>query len=62
MGAYATKVAKNFNNQYSQKFLDSTKKSTTDLIKTASKRAIQKAAETSSDLIGSKIANKITKA
>ena len=62
MGTYATKVTKNLSNQYSQKLLDSTKMSTTDSIKTASKRAIQKAAETSSDLVGSKIANKIAKA
>ena len=39
----ATKVAKNIimNNKYRQN-LDSTKKSTTDAIKTASKRAVQK--------------------
>ena len=33
----------------------------TDVLKTASKRAIQKSAESSGDLIGNKIANKITK-
>ena len=32
---------KNLNNKYGQKLLDSAKKSTTDAIKTASKRAIQ---------------------
>ena len=42
------------------KLLDSAKKSTTDAIKTASKRAIQKAADATSDLIGNKIADKIT--
>ena len=36
------------------------KKSTTDAIKTASKRAIQKTAEATSDLIGNKIAGQIT--
>ena len=36
------------------------KKTTTDAIKTASKRAIQKTAEATGDLIGSKIAYKIT--
>ena len=36
------------------------KKSATDAIKTASKRAIQKTAEVTGDLIGSKIADKIT--
>ena len=35
------------------------KKSTTVAIKTASKRAIQKTAETTVDLIGNKIADKI---
>ena len=46
--------------KYSQKLLDSAKKSTTDAIKTASKRAIQKTAEVTGDLIGNKIAYKIT--
>ena len=36
------------------------KKSTTDAIKTTSKRAIQKTAEAIGDLIGNKIADKIT--
>ena len=60
MGTNATKVAKNLNDKYSQKFLDTTKKSTTDTIKTPSKRAIQKTAEATGDLIGNKIADKIT--
>ena len=47
-------------NKYGQKLLDSAKKSTTDVIKTASKRAVQKTAEVKSDLIGNKIADKIT--
>ena len=42
------------------KLLDSAKKSTTDAIKTASERAIQKTAEATRDLIGNKIADKIT--
>ena len=42
------------------KNFDSAKKSTTDAIKTASKRAIQKTAEATGDLIGNKIADKIT--
>ena len=41
-------------------FLIVQKKSTTDAIKTASKRAIQKIAEATGDLIGNKIADKIT--
>ena len=36
------------------------KKSATDVIKTASKRAIQKTAEATGDLIGNKIADKIS--
>ena len=43
-----------------QKLLDSTKKSATDAIKTASKRAIQKTTEATGDLIGNKIADKTT--
>ena len=42
IGTHATKVAKNMTNKYSQKLLDSAKKSTTDAIKTASKRTIKK--------------------
>ena len=60
MGRHANKVAKSLSNKYSQKLLDSAKKSTTDAIKTASKRAIQKTAEATGDLIGNKIADKIT--
>ena len=44
------------NNKYGQKLIDTAKKSTTDAIKTASKRATQKTAEATSDLIGNKIA------
>ena len=44
-----------------QKLLDHAKVSATDAFKTASKRAIQKTAEESCDLIDNKIANKITK-
>ena len=47
-------------NKYSQKLLDSAKKSTTDAIKITSKRAIQKTVEATSDLIGNKIADKVT--
>ena len=60
IGAHATKVAKNLSNKYSQKLLDSVKKSTTDAIKPASKREIQRTAEATVDLIGNKIADKIT--
>ena len=47
-------------NNYSQKLLDRANKSTTDAMKTASKRAIQKTADATGDLIGNKIADKIT--
>ena len=41
--------------KYSQKLVDSAKKSTTDAIKTASKRAIQKTAEATGYLTGKKL-------
>ena len=53
-------MGKNLSNKYGQKILYSAKKSTTDVIKTASKRAIQKTAEATGDLIGNQIADKIT--
>ena len=53
-------MGKNLSNKYGQKHFDSAKKSTTDAIKTASKRAIQKTAEATGDLIGNKYADKIT--
>ena len=53
-------MGKRLSNKYGQKLLDSAKKSTTDAIKTASKRAIQKTAEATGDLIGNKIADRIT--
>ena len=51
--------AKNMSNKYGQKLFDTAKRSTTDVIKTASKRGIQKSAEATGDLIGNKIADKI---
>ena len=60
IGTHATKVAKNMSNKYSQKLLNSAKKSTTDAIKTASNREVKKATEATGDLIGNKIANKMT--
>ena len=47
LGAYATKVVKNLNNKYGQKLADSAKKSATNALKIAGKRAIQKTAEAS---------------
>ena len=43
------------------KSFDHAKRSTTDSLKISSKRVIQKTAEATDDLIGNKIANKITK-
>ena len=52
--------ARNLNNKYGQKLADSAKKSATDAFKIASKRAIQKVAEATGDLVDNKIADKIT--
>ena len=57
--SFAKNMGKSLSNKYSQKLLDSAKKSTTDAIKTDSKRVIQKTAEATGDLIGNKIADKI---
>ena len=53
-------MGRNLSNKYSRKLLDSAKTSTTDAIKTASKRAIQKTAQATGYLIGNKIVDKIT--
>ena len=58
--SFAKNMGKNLSNKYRQKLLDSAKTSTTEAIKTGSKRAIQKTAEATGDLIGNKIADKIT--
>ena len=58
--SFAKNMGKSLSNRYGQKLLDSAKKSTADAIKTASKRAIQKAPEATGDVIGNKIADKIT--
>ena len=47
--------------KYGQKLIYHAKQSATDTLKTASKRAIQKTAEATGDLIGHKIADKITR-
>ena len=51
-------LARSMSNKYGKKLVDTAKKSATDAIKTASKRAIQKTAEATGDLIGNKIADK----
>ena len=57
--SFAKKICKSLSNKYGQKLLDSSKKSTTDAINTASKIAIQNTAEATSDFLGNKIADKI---
>ena len=57
--SFAKNMGKGLSNKYGQKLLDSTKISTTDAIKTASTTAIQKTAEATGNLIGSKIADKV---
>ena len=58
--SFAKNMGKVLSNKYGQKLLDSAKKSITDAIKTGSKRASQKTAEATRDLIGKKVADKIT--
>ena len=58
--SFPKNIGKSLDNKYGQKLLNSAKKSITDAKKTASKRAIQKRAEATGDLIGNKIADKIT--
>ena len=53
--SFPKNMGKNLNNKYGQKLLDSAKKK-----KTAWKRASQKTAKATGDLIGNKIADKIT--
>ena len=59
--SFAKNLSKSLSNKYGQKLLDSVKKCTADAITTASKRAIQKTAEATGDLIGNKIADKNNK-
>ena len=49
-------INKSLNCKYNQKLLDHAKQSATDAFKTSSKRVMQKTAETTSDLIGNKLA------
>ena len=52
--------ARSMSNKYGKKLVDSATKFATDAIETASKRAIQKTAEATGDLVGNKSAHKIT--
>ena len=53
-------LARSMSNKYGKKLIDTAKKSATDAIKTVSKRAIQNTAEATDELVGNKIADKIT--
>ena len=53
-------MGKRLSIKYGQKLLDSAKISTTDAIKTASARTIQKTAEATGDVIGNRITDNIT--
>ena len=55
-------ISKSLNSKYSQKLLDHSKKSATDAFKISSKRVIQKTVEATSNLMGNKIGDKITRA
>ena len=52
--------AKTFSNKYGKKYMDTATKTGIDAAKTISKRAVQKNAEATGDLIGNNIADKIT--
>ena len=58
--SFAKNIGKNLIGRYSQKLLDSAKTSTTNAIRDASKRVIQKNNRNTGDLIGNKSANKRT--
>ena len=49
-----------FGDKYGKKLMDTATKTGMDAAKTASKRVVQKTAEATEDLIGNKIADKIT--
>ena len=49
-----------FGDRYSRKLIDTATKTGIDAAKAASKRVVQKTAEATVDLIGNKIADKIT--
>ena len=51
--------AKKFGNKYSKKLMDTATKTGIDATKTTSKRVVQKTAETTGDLIGNEMADKI---
>ena len=53
-------IAKKFGNKYGKQLVDTATKTGIDAAKTTSKRIVQKSPEATGDLIGNKIADKIT--
>ena len=53
-------ISKNLSSKWSLKILDYANQSATDALTTSSKGVIQKAVEATGDLIGNKIADRIT--
>ena len=58
--SFAKNIGKNLSHKYRQKLIDSAEKSATDEIKVSSKKQFRKKKEATGDLIGNKIADKIT--
>ena len=58
--SFTKNMGKILSNRYGQKLFDSAKKSATDAIKTASKRAIQKTAKATGNFTGKKFGDKIS--
>ena len=52
--------ARNFGDKYDKKLMNIATKTGIDAVKTSSKRVVQKTSEATGDLIGNKIADKIT--
>ena len=53
-------LSENLGDKYGKKLMGTATKTRIDLAKTASKRVVQKTAEATRDLIGNKIADRIT--
>ena len=62
IGTHAAKVAKNISNKYSQKLVDTTKKSANRCYKDCFKKSNSKNSRSNWNLSGNKIADKITSA
>ena len=60
--SFGKNMDKSLRSKYRQKIAENTKKLANNALKTASKRAIQKATEATCDLFENKIVEKITKA